>query len=317
MTPEQSLAFLSERLPPGCALPVIGIAGDPYAADRRAWWARAWTPACKRLREDMNLFVGISAFRPSEGDTLVPGGFLPRRKDNFVCCVAIMIDDLGGGAGAKMPLDAMKLEPTWLVETSQDNYQAWYVLEHPCFDADRVAGFLDALIYKGLCAKTDPGMSGVSRVGRLGGGVNAKAKYGPGGWKVRTARASMARYTLEEIALAYGVPAVSPPADREAAVLPDGLVARSPEAEMLLALFDLKGMVNGRPDAQGWWPITCPWVDTHTDRADTGAAYCLPGEKNGWLGGFKCHHGHCTKRTIGSVLRWAEENIEEIEHGYK
>jgi hypothetical protein len=261
----------------------------------------------------MNLFVGISAFRPSEGDTLEPGRFLPRRKDNFVCSVAVMIDDLGGGAGAKMGLDLMALEPTWLIETSPDNFQAWYVLEEPCFDADRMTGFIDALIYKGLCAKADPGMSGVSRVGRICGGVNAKPKYG--GWTVRTARASMQRYSIEEIAAAYGVPAVSAPVDREALALPDGLVARTPEGEVLLALFGYKGMLNGRPDAQGWWPITCPWVDTHTDRADTGTAYCLPAERNGWLGGYRCHHGHCAKRGIGAVLRWAAENIQEIENG--
>jgi hypothetical protein len=56
------------------------------------------------------------------------------------------------------------------------------------------------------------------------------------------------------------------------------------------------------------WDIVCPWIDEHTNRADTGTAY-------GCGQGFVCHHGHCQDR-VGRDL-WDKVNalIEEDSGG--
>jgi len=298
MRPEDCMAFMSERLPPDCAIPVIGVLGDPYTADRNAWGARVWRGGS--LSPKLNLFAGISAFACPR--TAKQGDFIARRKASFVCTTAIMLDDLG----TKVPMSAMVLEPTWLVETSPDNFQGWYVLHQPCTDGERVASFINALIKKGLSLKADPGMSGVSRVGRLPGGVNAKAKYGPEGFVVRMERAGLSRYTLEDIAKAYGIPAHYPPASRPSVALPDGLSAMTPTAAVVLETFEATGRIMGHADPAGWWPVLCPWAHLHTGGCETGSAYIQPAEQNGWLGGYKCHHGHCQERTISDVLRWCD-----------
>lgn len=310
MTPDDCLRFLSARLPDGCALPIIGFTGDPYTVERTAWSARAWTPALPAIRKDaaLNLFVGISAFAPEDGPVL-PGRFLPRRKDTFVCTAAIMIDDLGTGPGAKMPMDKLALEPTWLVETSPDNYQAWYALDEPCADADLVAGFLDAMVKDGLQAKADPGMSGVSRVGRLPGGVNGKAKYA--GFRTRITRAGMARVSLDQLAAAYRIDPARHVRERKAIDLPAGLVAATPTAATVVRVLDIEGLITGHPNKQGWIPVECPWRDSHTDRVDSGSAYMLPRAENNFLGGFQCHHGHCINRTVGDLLRWTDAHLNQ------
>jgi hypothetical protein len=47
--------------------------------------------------------------------------------------------------------------------------------------------------------------------------------------------------------------------------------------------------------------VTCPWVDEHTDRLDSGAAYFEPDEFNG-IGGFCCQHSHRDQYRIRQLL---------------
>ena len=58
------------------------------------------------------------------------------------------------------------------------------------------------------------------------------------------------------------------------------------------------------PDKSGWIEIRCPWVDEHTDRADTGAAIRKPAEENDYYGAFQCHHGHCKDKTWREQAEW-------------
>jgi len=41
----------------------------------------------------------------------------------------------------------------------------------------------------------------------------------------------------------------------------------------------------------GVYDIVCPWLEHHTDEENTGTAYLSPD-------GFKCHHGHCERKTF-------------------
>ncbi|MDH4301521.1 MAG: hypothetical protein OEV51_05540, partial [Nitrospira sp.] len=74
-----------------------------------------------------------------------------------------------------------------------------------------------------------------------------------------------------------------------------------PEENAVLAALRNRGWYKV-PLGEGKHDITCPWMEEHTDRLDSGTAYFEPDDH--WpIGGFKCLHGHCTARHIRDLLR--------------
>ena len=50
--------------------------------------------------------------------------------------------------------------------------------------------------------------------------------------------------------------------------------------------------------------IVCPWKDAHSvDSGPSETALYEPAADNGFAGGFKCQHSHCTERKIGEVYK--------------
>lgn len=313
MTPEDCLRILAERLPADTALPTIHFGGDPapdtsaLAASRARWLANAWTPAVTRaLPSKHNLFVGISAFHPPTGTPIMPGKYIRRSKDNFAAMMAVMIDDLGDGPGAKIPKHRMRLAPTWLVETSPGNHQAWYVLSEPCTDRDYAEAFIKALIADGLASDNDPGMAGVSRVGRLPGGINGKAKYG-GSFQTRIADWNPERrFTLAQIQAGYYMRSIVVAPPRQAVKPPPGGAA-DVLAACVPVILEYAGRFLEQRTGTVWHPMICPWRNGHTNGDISGTAYAYPSAENHYLGGFHCHHGTCTGRNIGDLRRWAAQ----------
>jgi hypothetical protein len=79
-----------------------------------------------------------------------------------------------------------------------------------------------------------------------------------------------------------------------------------------LEWFRAMGMYQS-PLGGGWHAVTCPWIDEHTDRADTGTAYSEPCADNAYWGGFVCHHGHCRhRRGIREVFAWIKAIRQEV-----
>jgi hypothetical protein len=67
-------------------------------------------------------------------------------------------------------------------------------------------------------------------------------------------------------------------------------------------------------NAGGWREVHCPWIASHTDRADSGAALGIFNEENQWTGAFACHHGHCREKGIRDFQEWLNElALEELE----
>ena len=99
---------------------------------------------------------------------------MARRKVNFRAMHVVMIDDIG----TKVPHSQIAVEPSVLVETSPDNFQAWYFLQRPERDRLRAELLIDRMIGAGLTKDAkDPGMRGVTRYGRLPVGRNGKPTY--------------------------------------------------------------------------------------------------------------------------------------------
>ena len=103
----------------GDSWPVVcGFAGDPNE-DRIGKWSvkpvGAGWPKPRVLRMGgWNTYVGVSRFKAVDGR-------VRRRKVQFASLDCVMIDDLGDGPGAKLPMSRLKIAPTALVETSPDN----------------------------------------------------------------------------------------------------------------------------------------------------------------------------------------------------
>lgn len=297
--------FLEEMfadMPDDAAAILSGFVGDPYKPPQYAWARKPWhfcRPLHRDIHRDANTYTAVSSFRADES------GEHRRRKSQFARLHGVMVDDVG----TKVPLGVIYLPLSALVETSPRNYQGWWFVEpSPASDDGAVsARLIEALVEAGMTSDgTDPGMKGVTRYGRLPVGINGKAKYvqqlgAP--FRVRLAEwHPERRYTVEQIATAHRLDlTIHTRPVRELA--PGEASARYTTFEHLMQLLASKGRYRESHD--GWHDIVCPWVDSHTDRAETGTALREPAASNNWAGGFRCHHGHCEARTIADVYAWA------------
>lgn len=285
---ETFLHAVFENLPQGARPWVAGFRCDPYHPGAR--WGGC--PVNGRIPDiieaEANNYLAVSSFRPRDD------GQIHRRKANFAALHLVMVDDVG----TKVPIAAITLEPSYLLETSPGNYQAGYLLSEPVADRTLAESTIAAMVAQGLATDgKDPGMKGVTRYGRLPLGINNKpalvAEHGRP-FKVRLAEWDPARrYTIEEIIGAYKLKL------GQARQTPERTPCAPPGNDPLLQWLTERGRVQGPANAEGWAPISCPWVGEHTGGADTGAAYLPPG-------GFKCHHGHCEARTIHDLRAWAK-----------
>jgi len=294
LTNLEFLSALFRDLPQGCRATLHSFSGDPSKDGR--WGAMPWLIGKKlpTLNPFNNNYCCVSSFHPD-----AEGNFY-RRKVQFAGLHTVMIDDLG----TKLPMSDLKMDPSVLIETSPGNFQAWLFLEQPIFTIIHAETLINAMIEAGISAENDPGMKGVTRVGRLPVSSNGKTKYrGPKGkvWQ-QVVHSTMLerRYSPQDIAQAYGLDltpkrdAPPPPAPRSGVD-----VERATVIKWLHVLGYWKAEL--RP---GYHEIICPWLADHSDGAATGTYYTEPEGLNSWQGGFMCHHGHCADHDISDLIGW-------------
>lgn len=292
---------------------LCGFVGDPNDRPSHAWKPRPWAPGDSiPVSSKANGYVCLSTFRTSADGTY------RRRRVGFAAAHAFMIDDIG----TKLPLSLLDAQPpSALVETSPDNFQAWYFFDKPMTDLRAFGALGEAFIAK-HAAGIDPGMAGFNRVGRLPGFVNGKAKYE--GFVTVLHSLDAHRYTPEQIAAAFGLDIAKP--CKTAAALYDELyrprgIHPSLQDERKAAflahyrwLKQRRMMKGDEADIGGWVGMVCPWKDEHTGGADSGAALRLPHEDNGYHGAFRCHHGHCANKGWRELTDWINDTAaEELE----
>lgn len=269
----------------------IGISqfrGDPNDPTPGKWNVKVINPAL--IDEGANLYVGVSAFKFNKGQRF------DRKSINFAGGVLLMIDDLGDGPGAKFPLSLISaLKPTALIETSPQNFQAIYMFDRLLTDKAQFESLINAFVDAQFLGK-DTGMKGVSRVFRLPGGINGKAKYRRDGQPFKVRMASWepaARYSFDRICEAFDLhPMKVATIKRE-----EPIAVYKERIRLFDAAFDVaksRGMIKNleRIDHK-WIHVYCPWRDEHSDSNDTGTGLTLPSDDNGFYGGFHCWHGSC------------------------
>lgn len=281
-----------------------GFAGDPNTAPANAWRPRPWGPGRELgLERNWNGYVTVASFGRA-GDTS-----FRRRTDCFQAGRALMVDDVGTKVDpaivAGMPASA-------IVETSPGNCQWWYFLATPERDREKFDGVIRSFIY-GQLLGNDPGMNGVNRVGRIPGFVNGKPKNN--GWRCRTVELNDRRWPMEELVAGFKL---KPEGRRYAASAMRSETALE-RAHLWKATFDLlkqlKMIKRHEPDPSGWFEMHCPWIDAHSERADTGAAIRVPHLENGWFGGFKCFHSHGMETGWQELTEWVADAAAMLMEG--
>lgn len=311
MTPEfrEFFAEFRRECPPEARVLFCQFRGDPNDdAGPERWRARVLNNP-DAVDERANLYLCVSAMgRNARGE-------FRRRKENFAGGLALMIDDLGDGPGAKHPLALLgAAQPNALIETSPGNFQAVFLLREAERSLPRFDALIRGFIERQFLGAADPGMAGVNRVFRPPVGLNGKAKYG-GAWPVRLAAwAPERRLSTEELAEAFGVPlVVARPPRRDPGILLGAKPDRIRAFVAARAALRSAGMLKRQePNLAGWQDVRCPWTDQHTGGADNGAAICEPNAENEWFGGFACHHGHCAEKGWRELTEWLAEEAEWV-----
>ena len=282
---------------------LCGFPGDPYNAGPQAWRPRPWAVGAEvPFGPADNAYVTVGAFRRAADGTY------RRRTETFTAGLALMVDDVG----TKVDRTFVEgMPPTWKIETSPGNEQWWYLLSEPERDMARFDGLIRAFI-TGKLLGADPGMSGVTRVGRLPGHLNGKKAYG--GWTTRVAEHNGGRWTPEELLEGFGLQIMGRRVSREKLPTEEALERNRMFAHVYKWLDQRNMLKRHEPDPSGWTEMSCPWVDGHTGGVDNGAAIREPAAENDWWGGFRCHHGHCNGKAWRDLTEWVnEQSIEELE----
>lgn len=298
---QEFLSALAAGLPEEERLILCGFGGDPHAAGPAAWRPRPWRPGRELdMPPRWNGYVTVASFGRA-GD-----GSYRRRTETFAAGRALMVDDVGTKVD---PALVRGLQPSARVRTSPGNEQWWYFLAEPERDAARFDGVIRAFI-SGRLLGADPGMSGVTRVGRLPGFTNGKAAYG-GAYPVSLDALSGRRFWIEELLAAFELRIAGRRVARGRLPTEEAVERNRLFAEAYRWLDARNMLKRHEPDPSGWTEMRCPWREEHTGGVDTGAAIREPAEENDFYGAFRCHHGHCADRGWAELTDWINDAAAE------
>jgi hypothetical protein len=287
---------------------VLGFSGKPK--DRKAWGGEAWR-ADKSQSENaaFNWYFSLAIYKPDyEG--------YHRREKDCAAVYGVMLDDLGTKALPLNRLDACP--PSYVIETSEGNFQAGYLFTDPVTDFDSIKDLNQSMVEAGLC---DPGAkSPTTRYGRMPFASNGKSD--PAFRCKLTQWHPARRYTVAQImdALALAPPKAktgykATPGRKTTAIdriAEDGVyIPRPAENEVMVAL-KMRGLYK-QPLGSGKHDVTCPWVHEHTNQIDHGSAYSEPTDLYP-IGWFRCQHGHGDKYRTGALLEFLGVTFTAAKH---
>ena len=261
------------------------------------------------------LYYGTSTCIEAPAD-----GKLYNRKALFKRLHVIVLDDIG----TKVPLEKLPsdFEPTYIIESSEGNYQYGYVLETPIEVLEHAEALIQLVYDAGY---SDAGGKMATKLVRLPGGENGK-KGEKGRFHVKLTKSDGPYWAPEDIleVLDLGVQWDEVLEDvgkvaKQRANVSTGLTAWSPiqpTAPSLDGTVDpvlewLYSMDMVKQETNDWVTITCPWSDSHTTGGDT-AGYSPVGRgiEPQYLKfrAFKCFHEHCAGHGGHDFLEYVAAN---------
>lgn len=281
---------------------VLGFAGNPQG--HRNWGGAPWQfGEVNTCTDSHNWYFSLAVFEPSQEAS-------HRREKDCTAVLGVMLDDLGTKAS---PIDRLNAcPPSYVIETSEGNFQVGYLFSTPETDLVAVTGLNQSLVEAGLC---DPGAkSPATRYGRLPFAINGK--YSPAFKCKLITWHPERRYTIAQIIeqLELEPPKQKGRPTRRVGVaqMDDGVYSpRLAENEVVTALKQ-RGLYKS-PLGSGKHDVTCPWVHEHTDKTDHGSAYFEPSNTFP-IGGYRCQHGHGDRFRIGKFLEFLNVSFVAAKH---
>lgn len=304
MHPIDFIKAMHKYVPGDLRVMLAQFRGSPHDDIPGKWRTRPLVRE-SQIDQKANVYFTVSAMKKNER------GEYRRRKDNVAGGILLMIDDLGSGPGAKHPLSTINaLEPTALIETSPDNYQAIYMFDELVTNLELFDSLIRAFITRKFLG-ADTGMAGINRVFRPPYGINGKKEYG--GWTVELREwREEARYSVQEIAEAFGLDLRPKGREKPRGATVDKSDAIRRFVAVRSALRSAGMLKRDDSDKAGWTEIVCPWTDNHSARANTGAAIREPHPDNGFVGAFRCHHASCEGKGWRELTDWLSEEEAAI-----
>ncbi|MCD6039483.1 MAG: uncharacterized protein K0S27_883 [Gammaproteobacteria bacterium] len=282
---------------------VVSFEGNPSTVPANKWFGQRWggTTSLMNLSANSNNYFSLAMFKPDDA------GQYRRRKSHFQGLYAVMLDDIG----SKASMERLTLPPSWLLETSPNNYQAGYLLHEPLINSKTADQLINAIINAGLC---DPGANGpTTRLARMP--IAANGKHEPPFTCRMELGSPERRYSVQELVDGLQLEIVEKDrSKREKSHLEqthqidgDAVWIPRPEENAVITTLRQRNLYKA-PLGSGKHDITCPWKNEHTNAVDNGTAYFEP-DDNWPIGGLKCLHGHFAHRNIRDLLRMLDINI--------
>jgi hypothetical protein len=197
----------------------------------------------------------------------------------------MMLDDIG--SKSKTP----PLDPTWILETSPDNFQWGYAFSEQPSKGDFTAA-IRAIADAGY---TDPGACNAVRNVRLPGSINMKP--GRNNFEARLVEFHPDReYTLADICAALEVtPAEADTTSNASIRLADT------GSDSVVKWMNDNGLVLTPVNGEGWMGVVCPNSAEHTDGNPEGRYKPLDRS-------YCCLHSHCIDLDSNKFLEWVGQN---------
>jgi hypothetical protein len=191
--PVRNSEFLEFIFGSGARVWTTNFRTSPSNAMSRHWGGKfSVLPETKATDEaQSNTYFCTATFIDSETEGM------RRKTEYFRALHVVVIDDIGT-KGDPLAVVSEKLRPSYVIETSKNNYQVAFVLKKPITDirtATYLANFLNGEV-------GDPSAKGANRVVRLPFGVNTKNESV---WKCRFQEFTGIRYSIDEIATAFDI----------------------------------------------------------------------------------------------------------------
>lgn len=254
------------------------------------------------FQPNTNRYFTISTFYAD--DT----GQARRRKALYRQTHCLVLDDvrekLSEEAAARLP------RPSWILETSKDSFQYGFIFNTPVTEASKIDNLNDGLIDSELAPKgKDPGQKGTTRYVKLPSSINNKAaKLNADGTAFKSILhlwEPQNKVDIEQLAAPFAIDLNK--LRRDARV--DGAADISDHPLLHTNAIHIKEIRSA-----GRFDCTCPWVDEHTGKDDTGSAIFT--NADGSIG-FKCHHGSCDSRTGADLLKIIETKDSGFNERFK
>ena len=238
---------------------------------------------------------------------------LRNRKAAFERFHVLVLDDIG----TKVPLEKIpeNMKPSYIIESSEGNFQYGYVLAEPLTDLHEAEALVNIAYTSGF---SDEGGKMANKLVRLPEGVNGKDKKG-GEWHVQLTELNDTVWTPEELLSAMAVPISWDELKKDSTILTKRNTYRKTNAAVWAASNAQFNTLGGIVDpvleylaaeklvvneTEEWFTIQCPWGKDHTT-GDTTAGYVPVGYgASPDTRQFNCFHESCAAHKTQDFLAW-------------